>query len=80
MEAMASGDIVFSNDNGGVNDFIKNGVNGYIYDFKDTTFVVNQIVKIIQNTDTNLAMQASQITRDFSVEKSATKLLLLLDN
>lgn len=80
MEAMASGDIVFSNDNGGVNDFIQNGVNGYIYDFKDTTFVVNQIVKIILNTDTNLAMQASQITRDFSVEKSATKLLLLLDN
>lgn len=78
MEAMASGDIVISNDNGGVNDYIKNGVNGFIMDFKYKEAVVQKIVEIMNERNFNLAIQASQITSEFSVEKSSAKLLNIL--
>lgn len=78
MEAMASGDIVVSNDNGGVNDYIKNGVNGFIMDFKYKETVVQKIVEIMNGRDFSLAIQASQITSEFSVEKSSAKLLNIL--
>lgn len=80
MEAMSSGDIVFSNNNGGVNDFIKNGVNGFIMDFNDKEFVINKIVDTMMNKNTHIAIKASRVTKEFSVEKSTVKLLNILKN
>lgn len=75
MEAMASGDIVVSNDNGGVNDFIKNNVNGYIIDFNKTQLVLNKIIEILTTENHQLAINASRIIDEFSVEKSSEILL-----
>lgn len=80
MEAMASGDIVVSNDNGGVNDFIKNNINGFILDFNDKETVTKQIVKIMNRRNLSIAIQASQITSEFSVNKSSAKLLDVLSH
>ncbi|MBZ6014017.1 glycosyltransferase family 4 protein [Leuconostoc gelidum subsp. gelidum] len=80
MEAMASGDIVVSNDNGGVNDFIKNNVNGFILNFNDRESVINQIVKIMNHRDLNIANQASQVTSEFSVDRSSATLLDVLSH
>lgn len=80
MEAMASGDIVVSNDNGGVKDFIKHNVNGFILDFNDRESVVNKIVTILSHVDRNLSTQASRITSEFSVSKSSAKLLNFLSD
>ncbi len=78
MEAMASGDIVVSNDNGGVNDFIKNNINGFILDFNNKEMVTRQIVEIMNHRDFSVAVEASQITSAFSIDKSSTKLLDVL--
>ncbi|WP_314406200.1 glycosyltransferase family 4 protein [Leuconostoc suionicum] len=78
MEAMASGDIVVSNDNGGVNDFIKNNINGFILDFNNKEMVTRQIVEIMNHRDFSVAAEASQITSEFSIDKSSTKLLDVL--
>lgn len=80
MEAMASGDIVVSNDNGGVNDFIQNSVNGFILDFSDKSSVVELIVKVMNHRDFSIAINASQVVNDFSVENSTNTLLNFLSS
>lgn len=79
MEAMASGDIVISNDNGGVNDFINNGKNGFILDFGKIDVVVDKIVELLKSKDTQLAMAASHITELYSVDKSTELLIQYLN-
>lgn len=82
MEAMASGDIVISNDNGGVNDFINNGINGFIIDFNDKEAVVNKILEIFNGNkydNAELAINASKITEKFSVSESSIELINFLD-
>lgn len=75
MEAMASGDIVVSNDNGGVNDFIDNNINGFILSFKYKLSIVDKIIEIWGSNSTEMALEASKITNNFSVDKSS-KLLI----
>lgn len=78
MEAMASGDIVVSNDNGGVNDFIKNGVNGYIYDFDNHDRIIKELVGIVNRNSIEVARNATEIVNHFSVGNSANNLLSFL--
>lgn len=80
MEAMASGDIVVSNDNGGVNDFIKNNSNGFILDFSDKEKVVNQLIELFTVDYEKLATNACKVTEEFSVTKSSSMLLDFLNN
>ncbi|MCZ9310872.1 glycosyltransferase family 4 protein [Weissella koreensis] len=80
MEAMASGDIVISNDNGGVNDFIKNDVNGFIMDFNEKNLVVDKIIEIFKQPNYELAKDATKITNNFSVARSSNKLIDFLSN
>lgn len=78
MEAMASGDIVISNDNGGVNDFINSGENGFILDFGNIDAVVDKIVELLRHKDTKIANTASHITESYSVAKSTELLVQFL--
>lgn len=79
MEAMASGDIVISNDNGGVNDFINSGENGFILDFDTIDVVVDKVVELLKSKDTKIAMAASHITELYSVDKSTELLIQYLN-
>lgn len=80
MEAMASGDIVISNDNGGVNDFIRNGINGYILSFENKNLVVDKVIEILNNRNDELVINASKVVDNFSVTQSSNKLLKFLKN
>lgn len=80
MEAMASGNIVISNNNGGVNDFIDNNINGFILDFNKKELVVNKVIEIFTTENSQVAINASQITNIFSVSQSSNELIKFLDN
>lgn len=80
MEAMASGTVVISNDNGGVNDFIISNVNGFILDFNDESLIVNKIIDVLISENNQIAVNATKIKNNFSVAKSSVKLLNYLNN
>ncbi|MBZ1503428.1 glycosyltransferase family 4 protein [Leuconostoc mesenteroides] len=80
MEAMASGDIVVSNNNGGVNDFITNNVNGFIVDFNDKKSTVDKIINIFAEDNHQVAINATKVINEFSVEISSNMLLRFLSS
>lgn len=51
LEAMASGTLVLTTDCGGMEEVVKNGVNGFVCPIRDSKAIADQIIKIIELPD-----------------------------
>ncbi|WP_313593460.1 glycosyltransferase family 4 protein [Leuconostoc lactis] len=72
MEAMTSGAVVISNENGGIDDIVESGYNGWITDFDDEQRIANIIVDTINNEALRIKMveNSEKTLKNFSLEKS----------
>lgn len=75
MEAMASGLPVVSGMSGGTNDIIRDGVNGYILDARDTELLANRINAIISDDELSRRMrkEALNTSKEYSYDSIGSK-------
>lgn len=77
LEAMTSGAAVITTDNGGIRDFVKDGVNGLIIDKNNIADMVEKISILISDTKLrrNIAAAALDTAQAFDWDHTADKLI-----
>lgn len=81
LEAMACGCAIISSDVKGINEYAKNNINALIYppkNIKELTLRIEELIKNHKKRE-NLQKEAIKTSKEFSWEKSANKLLELME-
>ena len=80
-EAMACGCAIVSTDNGGVSDFVVDGVNGFIVPIKDASGLAKSICNLLDNRSLRVSMANNNLhsVREFSYSESAKKVLKIFE-
>jgi len=82
LEAMSSGAAVVTTDNGGVRDFVKDGVNALIIDKNNIADMVEKVAKLINDTKLrqNIAAAALETAQTFDWAYTTDKLISYYQN
>jgi len=82
LQAMASGLVCISTNVGGISEYMKDGINGFLIPPKDINAMANTMEKVLNldsNLRENIIQNAIATSKEYSIENMLSKYVKLLE-